>query len=360
MNRRDHKFQFVKHVIDQQRLGVLVLQETHLDSAGAATFDTIYQKWFKLIYSPDPTDPTLVAGVTFLLNKKFIDVDHILVFNLVPGRALMITIPWHKHRMLTILNIYAPNKPKQRDELWSKLWTEWKNNSRLPLPDIILGDWNFVEDGRDRLSGDRGQIPPSFTRLKSLFQMEDGWRNTFQDECQYTCRRNGPHRDHDRCLPTSTYSTLFDSCRGWRIENTAVRTDHSLVATQIVCRPDKKLGKGRQPLPLYLLKTGKFTNKVKRLIHILKSDFAKLKTLPRLADHNVQTVWAKFKRDCTEHSIHCSRLIEKDESRQIRTWKAQLYLIIHDEDVPQDDRYLATYLLEKKIKETLTECAQKK
>ncbi|KAJ6532112.1 hypothetical protein DFH09DRAFT_933429 [Mycena vulgaris] len=72
--------------------------------------------------------------------------------------------------------------------MWNKLWEQWKDNANLPLPSLVLGDWNFVEDAKDRLSTSNTRdgspslqpvVPASFQRLKSLFQMEDGRRRTF-------------------------------------------------------------------------------------------------------------------------------------------------------------------------------------
>jgi hypothetical protein len=37
--------------------------------------------------------------------------------------------------------------------MWTDLWEKWRDNANLPFPDIVLGDWNFIEDARDRLSG---------------------------------------------------------------------------------------------------------------------------------------------------------------------------------------------------------------
>jgi exonuclease III len=85
-------------MVDEHRLGVLAIQETHFDNTGADEFQAVYKHWFKLIHSTHPIKPKSTAGVAFLLNKKFIDVDHVETFEMAPGRALMISVPWHKGR----------------------------------------------------------------------------------------------------------------------------------------------------------------------------------------------------------------------------------------------------------------------
>ncbi|KAJ7181853.1 hypothetical protein C8R46DRAFT_827996, partial [Mycena filopes] len=151
--------------------------------------------------------------------------------------------------------------------------------------------------------------PASFMRLKALLQMEDGWRHTFRDERQYTCVQ---HRINPSTgLQFTSRSRLdriyikhntFDSCRGWKIDQTQVRSDHSLATVQIVSRAEQTPGRGRFSLPLYLLKTRKFTEEVQRLGKVLHQDCDKLNAMPRTSDQNIQTLWAQFKRDTIEHA----------------------------------------------------------
>ncbi|KAJ7751801.1 hypothetical protein DFH07DRAFT_720723, partial [Mycena maculata] len=153
------------------------------------------------------------------------------------------------------------------------------------------------------------EVPMSFTRLKSLFQMEDGWRNTFQDDRQYTClqQRNDPttgfqHVSRSRLDRIYVQHKLFDICRGWKIDQTVVRSDHSLVSMQMICRADQKPGKGRFGLPLYLLKTRKFITEIQRLGRELKVQYNELQHTERTEEHNMQILWAKFKYDSIQHA----------------------------------------------------------
>ncbi|KAJ7181898.1 hypothetical protein C8R46DRAFT_825060, partial [Mycena filopes] len=134
-------------------------------------------------------------------------------------------------------------------------------------------------------------------------------RNTFPDVRQYTCtqRRTDPvtgqeHVSRSRLDRIYVHHDDFHSCRGWKIDQTPVKTDHALVAIQMVCRADEIPGKGRFSLPLYLLKTRKFTSEVQRLGKVLKRDCDGLNDVPRKGDQNVQTLWAQFKRDTIEHA----------------------------------------------------------
>jgi exonuclease III len=164
----------------------------------------------------------------------------------------MIVVPWHNRESLNILNIYAPNRPEERDSMWRELWRRWADDTQLPFPTIALGDWNFVEDPLDRNSATTEIVPESFKRLKDLLRLQDGWRATFPDTREYTCVQHRTDRQTNE-IHTS-YSRLDRICvdnredknyRGWEIKHCPVKTDHRLVMTQLTCRPDEQPGHGR-------------------------------------------------------------------------------------------------------------------
>ncbi|KAJ7696324.1 hypothetical protein B0H17DRAFT_1131100 [Mycena rosella] len=284
MNNTNHKFKFLKETIDINNLGALGIQEGHFDTNAAVQFNNVFNRWFKLYYSADPDKPCSTAGVAFVLNKKFVDTDNIREHVLIPGWALMIAVPW-KGESLNILNIYAPNRPEERDEMWKTLWLCWANNPELPFPHVVLGDWNFVEDPADRNSGAAEFIPESFTRFKHLLRPQDGWRSTFPDAREYTCsqfRRSADSEDLH-----SSYS----------------RIDRIYVALATQLQKDVELQQYSDRDPA----------------------------------NNIQTLWEKFKSDVTIYGKHCFRFIKTDSTRQIRSWRAQLKIAIHDEEMTREE-----------------------
>jgi exonuclease III len=158
MHNKNHKFKFLKQTIDKNTLGVIGTQETHSNTESAAQFNNTFNRWFKLYYSAHPRKSCSTAGVAFVLNKKYADTENIREYELIPGRALMIVIPWQGDS-LNILNIYAPNRLDERDKMWKELWKKWADDPHLRFPNIALGDWNFVEDPLDRTSGAAEPIP---------------------------------------------------------------------------------------------------------------------------------------------------------------------------------------------------------
>lgn len=57
----------------------------------------------------------------------------------------MVTVPWHQTLNITIPNVYAPNDNADNAAFWDDLLQKWEM-SNLPVPDVMLGDFNIVED----------------------------------------------------------------------------------------------------------------------------------------------------------------------------------------------------------------------
>ena len=63
----------------------------------------------------------------------------------------MVDLNWHTSERISLLAIYAPNRSmNENKQFWEQLHTFFRGNRRLK-PDIILGDFNFVEEAMDRL-----------------------------------------------------------------------------------------------------------------------------------------------------------------------------------------------------------------
>lgn len=141
----------LREIIKTQKIGVLTLQETHLTPDEEETLNKRFENDWLIISSINPSCPN-AAGVALVLNKRFTNSVGIDKMEIIPGRALQITIPWHKEIKLTILGIYAPNDGNGNETFWSEIKDKINPQRK---PDIILGDFNIVEDALDRLPAHR-------------------------------------------------------------------------------------------------------------------------------------------------------------------------------------------------------------
>ncbi|KAJ6483187.1 hypothetical protein C8R45DRAFT_931811 [Mycena sanguinolenta] len=206
-----------------------------------------------------------------------------------------------------------PYKGEERGQMWKDLRKMWADDPTLPFPNVALGDWNFVEDPRDRNSGTTETMPESFKILKHMWRLQDGWGTTFPDTRDYTCcqirvdkETKETHISYSRLDRFYVVNREFDRYRGWDIKHCAVKSDHELVLTEITCRPDQKPGPGRWSLPHYLLKSRAFMRKVQALGAQLLRDLERLDLSDRDEEENIQTLWAKFTLDVVEWGKHCS------------------------------------------------------
>ena len=98
----------VPQLMRERKIGILAIQETHLTDELALQFEELFDNNLKLIHSPDPTTRN-ARGVAIVLNKRLVKTDNIKETTIIPGRAIIIKIPWHDNQNINILAIYAPN-----------------------------------------------------------------------------------------------------------------------------------------------------------------------------------------------------------------------------------------------------------
>ena len=135
-------------MLRDERICIIALQETYLTEEIVDDIHNLYGTRMKILFSQG--DNHRAAGVAFVLNKNLAIHRGTIIHDIIPGRALLISIPWHANLMLTILNIYAPNAPSDNEKFWKDLQLAFNTNP-FPYSDILLGDFNVVEDAIDRL-----------------------------------------------------------------------------------------------------------------------------------------------------------------------------------------------------------------
>ena len=144
------KWSRVNKMLNQHKIAILALQETHLDQERTDAIHSAFGKKMDLIYSPLPDNPRASAGVAFVINKALIAPRKVTTHELHAGRALWIKVDWLDEESTVILNVYAPNERTQHADFWEKIETK-RRNRRLPVPHFLLGDFNVTEDPLDRM-----------------------------------------------------------------------------------------------------------------------------------------------------------------------------------------------------------------
>lgn len=297
----DSKWNAINQVLREKKLGILLLQETHLTDEDAANIRDLYGWRIHLLNSPDPDRPSSARGVATILNREVVDTSEVQLTKIVPGRALLVTTRWHAGHKITILNIYAPNDPTENEAFWQRLRRAFTDGN-LRKPDMVAGDFNLVEEAIDRLPMRESPGAP-LAALKSFLDtldMHDGWRLSNPNAAAFSFPQRGGTR-RSRIDRMYVRGSLLDQALCWEILSTGVRTDHCLVTARMTTASSPYIGKGRWTMPAHLLADQEF---LKLVTQIGDSALRRAKSNaqnPHRAKHsNPQTVLSDFKRRVKE------------------------------------------------------------
>ena len=144
----NRKWKWINSTLNENKIAILALQETHLDDMTIECLHTMYSHKMEIIYSADPNSPRSTAGVAFIINKSLIAPKEVRAHELILGRALLIRIKWLDSEETKLLNIYAPTDKQIHPAFWRCI-QERQQEKRLPRPDFMLGDFNITEDDID-------------------------------------------------------------------------------------------------------------------------------------------------------------------------------------------------------------------
>lgn len=167
-------------MMKRHKIAILGLQETHPDEETQKADEIRFRNTLRMLHSTDPDNPRSSNGVSIAINKGLIDAKSVTHRTVVPGRVLIIEIPWNEHDRLRIMNVYAPVKSEEKATFWKGLLSSIENDDDL-WPDIILGDFNLVENPEiDCMNNRRGTDPSAartaLSELVTELNLVDGWR----------------------------------------------------------------------------------------------------------------------------------------------------------------------------------------
>ncbi|KAI0744993.1 Endonuclease/exonuclease/phosphatase [Earliella scabrosa] len=290
-NGASDKWNMICQVMRDSKIAVLALQETHLSQDRVDAINELFAASLKVTASFD--------GVNTTGAKRYFDPDQMTVKELVPGRALFITLTWTAGKKLSLLNVYAPNDHHANAEFWAEVGSE-RTRLHLPKPDIMMGDTNIVEASIDRMPPrkDLEEAADSLKILYTSFGMTDGWRTMNEGKRGYTYLQTstGSQSRIDRIYIANT---LVRASSDWDIEGPGIVTDHRMPTCMIsnYCAPF--VGKGRWSMPACLLSDKPF-------MEIMRETAMNFQ---RRLEHNVQ---------CAERTEDCNpQLLYKDFKEQL-------------------------------------------
>ncbi|KAJ7025093.1 Endonuclease/exonuclease/phosphatase, partial [Mycena alexandri] len=252
------KWHGINRLMFEEKIGALVVGETHLSAAQADEIQTVLGKRLDIYNSPNPDNPS-TRGIALVLNREITNTKGVKIWYLKPGRAILAVLPWHGQLTHTVLGVYAPAESMEENEaFWNELCEMWLTTD-LPVPDSLVGDTNLVEGPIDRLPHrpDSATAVAALARFKRQLGLMDGWRKVNPDTKEFTYA--SPHGTLSRLDRIYVSPDLFKHCKHWTISDAAGGlTDHRMVSVQIKAPGSPYIGKGRYTIPLFLLRDKKF------------------------------------------------------------------------------------------------------
>ncbi|KAI0362616.1 DNase I-like protein, partial [Trametes cingulata] len=256
-----NKWMLLNQVVRDRRIGVLAVQETHLDQTGAGELSRLFGQNVEIFVSADEHRPTGARGVAFLVNKRVLKARECTATEVVPGRAMLLSFKWSADANVTLLNVYAPNDRRENQCFWEQL-----RERRLENVDAVLGDMNMVEQARDRLP-EHGDSEGQVEAMADLMQgmgLVDGWRKEQPHMRLYSYMQSstGSQSRIDRIYVKMQAAHAYD---GWTTEEPGIPTDHRIVMVSVACRGAPFVGKGRWTMPVHLLNDELMVKKMRAL-----------------------------------------------------------------------------------------------
>jgi exonuclease III len=347
-----NKWNHINQLVREHKINILAVGEAHLNESRHLAIETLFSKRLKIIHSKLPHSHN-AAGIAIVLNKENTNIEDIKTHEIIPGHALMIELNWHATERISVLAIYAPNRSMNvNKQFWGKLLTFFGENRRL-RPDIVLGDFNFVEEAMDRIpmrmrEGEES-VAETFDSLKVDLQLMDGWRQTFPSTLAFTYYRksDGQQSRLDRIY---CKSRKFDSTFEWKIQTTGIPTDHRMVSMRISCESSPNLGKGRWVWPQHISRDKELLNHIRTEGVKLVGNLDKLeKENTRRNSNNPQTLWAAFKESIISKARKRAKVVIPKLSEEIKKTECDLIVVGESLSISQDEKLIQMALLTEKL-----------
>ena len=248
-----------------KKIAILCVSESHSDNDQITKLNLQYGPNLHFTHTHNTQNPRS-KGIVIVTNKNRTKSIPTNIHLISPGRAISFKTNWPENKKISILAVYPPNTPNENANFWKNLLTTIENEPTMQ-PDIIIGEFNTVEDAADRLPPhpDPPHIVEALLDLKGKFQLTDGWRRSNPPPNRgFTFEQpsGGSRSRIDRIYVTND---ILNRSSEWRIEQPDVLTDHQLISVSVYDLNTPKIGRGRWALPKFLLNDENFLHQIELL-----------------------------------------------------------------------------------------------
>ena len=303
--RTSQKIDLLKTLIDREKVDIVFLQETHVDSLKLGN-EISNSLGGRVIWSF--SQPRGKGVGIFLSNSLSFTIHH---FQFDPlGRFVVVDLEVDS-TPFRLVNIYAPNIPSVRKEFYIDLYPLLLSSRTT----ILAGDFNCVQNvNLDKRGGNAARGRGGWTELSSLltdFDLVDVYRSKFPTQVAATWRGRGVSCRLDRIYISSS---LIPSVRTIEHVINPV-SDHDLVVMRLSPLSPVNLGKGYWKFNNTLLKDPDFCGKINQVLYCASQE------TPR--DDSILTWWDDLKGDFKEIALEHSKIRRKQQLAEHNALSAQ-------------------------------------
>ncbi|KAL1749169.1 Endonuclease/exonuclease/phosphatase, partial [Schizophyllum fasciatum] len=343
-----HKWHDLHRVMRNERISVMGVQETHLSVDQVEEINKFYQKTLQVFASTEGVGRANSTGVAIALNKSITNTADAEAHEIIPGRALMVTIHWHGLLKHSVLVTYAPAEGHGPNKEFWKTLRKRMRDLNLPSPDTHLGDHNMVEDSIDKnpAKDPNSGVLNAFLRFKNEHLLHDGWRSEYPDTKAYTFQSNKGRRSRLDRIYVSKES--LKNSHSWFIKKSGISTDHDMVGYTLTDEKIPFIGKGRWTMPLFLIDDRKLDEAVNKKGMEISKDMEHA-AANRSNTLNPQVIWQQGKDAiatmCREHAKKNVPRIDQT----IKEAETKLAAIENDDALSEDEKTISATLLRQEL-----------
>ncbi|TBU56131.1 Endonuclease/exonuclease/phosphatase [Dichomitus squalens] len=300
----NNKWGCIPQLINEHRIGILMIQESHLSSDRLDSIQRLHGKNLKIFSSAHPSVPSQREGVAVIVNKRLVSTEGAQMTVVVMGRAIQLSLKCMGEDRIHVLCMYAPTSDgiEERRCFFREVQTFYETNTTVPKPDLMAGDFNNVEDAIDRLpindASDRSIEDLDNLKISLGLMIVDGWRETHPTSRGFTFHRGqGDNAVLSRLDRIYVRDPIYLLAREWNITESRIKTDHLMVTVQLTTINAPRAGRGCPIFPLSIIKDKKLASTMK------DSGIKAIRALQSLEDgnatrsesHNPQRILADLK-----------------------------------------------------------------
>jgi exonuclease III len=338
----------------EKKLAILVLQETHLTKERKCELERWFPKLL-IITSYDHDNPSERADIAVVLHKDLTLTENVSMTEIEQGRVIIVQTRWHTNeKPLSILAIYAPNDGVESENFFRDVKGFLEDQNQLRNPDLMLGDFNMVEEAIDCLlmHNDHKNTVNALAAINDKYRLLDGWRAMYPATKNYTFMQSSTNSRSqiDRIYVTKA---ILEEARNWQINIVSIPTDHMLASVQIAHPENPKIGPGWWTMKKLSITNQEVTKYAREKGIQAMEKLADIRLNGRSEESNPQIVWYNYKKNLATKMKKIDRKNRCIMDSKMKAVQKELQVTQNDNSLTEEERCEKAGVLTEKLEDLI-------